>query len=421
MRELVRLRPRVTRGPDRALSGCNTVEDLRRLARQRLPKAVFDYVDGGADQELTLAANQNAFERWRFLPRILQDVAQVDLSVEVLGRYLPVPLGLAPTGFTRMIHPGGERAVAEAAASRGLPYGLSTVGTTSIEDLAASPHSDLWFQLYVLRDREMTRSLIERADKAGYQALEVAVDTAVSGRRLRDVRNGLTIPPQFSARTILDIGLHFRYWTSMLASSPLEFANLGKHDLGSNGVTAVEISKLYDASVSWEDLEEIRSLWHGPLLIKGPIGPDDARRAANCGIDGIHISNHGGRQLDRCFAAIDLVRPVRAAIGDAMAIVVDSGVRHGSDIAIAVALGADLCMVGRPYLYGLATAAQAGVKFVADLLTAELRRTLQLVGVTSIAELRNLGKELVASPYDFLSMSTPRSALWADAVHLPPV
>ncbi len=403
VRQLIRLRPPELDSVKRVLARCHNIDDLRQVARHKLPRAVFDYVEGGADREDALLANQDAFKRWVFQPRILADVARTDLTTELFGRSLVAPLGLAPTGYTRMMHPAGEIAVAAASAPRGLPYGLSTVGSTSIEDLAATGHPRLWFQLYPLRDQGHTRSLVERAANAGFEALELSVDTAVGGSRSRDLRNGFTIPPQLSARTVLDIGLHPGYWAGMLRSPMIEFANLGQQpeerpDLGAPGAVGgsiADISALFDPSFSWQDLATLRQQWSGPLLIKGPVGAEDAVRAVDAGVDGIHISNHGGRQLDRTVPTIDLVRPVREAIGDRAAVVVDSGVRHGGDVAVALARGADICMVGRPYLYGLAAAGAPGARHALDLLIGQLRRTLQLLGVTSVAELRAHADELV--------------------------
>jgi L-lactate dehydrogenase (cytochrome) len=393
-RELVQLRPPLLSPVERVLARCHSVEDLRQAARRKLPRAVFDYVDGGADAEHTALANQAGFHGWAFQPRALCDVSAPDLSVELFGRSLAAPLGLAPTGYTRMMHPSGEPAVAEATANMALPYCLSTVGTTSIEDLAATGHPRLWFQLYVLKDRGHTRSLVERAAAAGYEALEISVDTAVPGHRARDVRNGLTIPPQLSARTILDIGAHPGYWTSMLRSPLLSFANLGAGPDGA-GRTVARVGVMFDPSVDWDDLDRLRGWWGGPLLLKGPVSPADAVRAVAAGVDGIHLSNHGGRQLDRTVATIDMVRPVRDALGDKATIVVDSGVRHGADIAVALARGADMCMVGRAYLYGLAAAGTAGARLAVDMLVAQFRRTLQLLGVTSVPELRRHADTLV--------------------------
>jgi L-lactate dehydrogenase (cytochrome) len=393
--DLVRLQPVTTDPIERRLARCISIDDVRMIARRQLPKAVFDYVDGAADEELTLAENRAAFQRWRFAPHALRDVSKPDLGISLLGQHLPAPLGLCPTGYTRMMHPSGELAVARAASKRGLPYALSTVGTTSIEDLAASGHKELWFQLYTLRDRGLTRSLIERAAEAGYRVLEVATDTVVTGRRERDVRNGLTIPPALRARTVVDIGRHFSYWLGMVASPTLEFANLGEPSVGEERVTAANMANLFDPTLNWSDLAQFRELWEGPLLLKGPVGPDDARRAVEMGIDGIHLSNHGGRQLDRSIATVDLIRPLRDAVGDGPAIVVDSGVRHGADIAVAVARGADMCAIGRPYLYGLAVGGERGVEHVVNLLLSQLTRTMQLLGVTSLAELRADGDALV--------------------------
>ncbi|MFG6199700.1 alpha-hydroxy acid oxidase [Nonomuraea sp. JJY05] len=377
-----------------SLSSCHDIEDLRAAARRRLPRAVFDYVDGGADSEITLTANRVAYERWRFLPRILIDVSEADLTGEVFGVRLPVPLGLAPTGYTRMTHPDGELAVAAAAAAYDLPYCLSTLATTSIEEVGGTGHDKLWFQLYVTKDRDLTRSLIDRAAKAGFQGLEVSVDTAVSGQRVRDLRNGLTIPPRLGPRALLDIAAHPRYWYGMLRAPELTFANVAGTAVAA-GRTVADITARFDAALSWDDLADIRARWPGPLLLKGPIRPADAVRAVSMGVDGLHLSNHGGRQLDRCVPPLDLLPAVRRAVGGETVIVVDSGLRHGSDLAIALALGADLCMVGRPYLYGLAAGGRRGVERALELLTAELRRTLQLIGVTSIGELRAHGNAII--------------------------
>ena len=394
IRELARLRGFEPDREQRVLARCHDVGDLRRAARRRLPRPVFGYVDGGSDDEITLRANLAALRRWRFRPRVLRDVAEPDLRVSVLGSQFAAPIGLAPTGFTRLIHQGGEPAVARAAAARGVPYCLSTVGTTSVEDLAATGHRDLWFQLYVLRDRDLARELVERAATAGYRALEVTVDTPVSGRRTRDLRNGLTMPPTLTPRALLAIASRPGYWVSLLRGPALRYASFSP-PAPETGTTIADIISMFDPSLTWDDIEGLRAIWPGPLLLKGPLGPADAARAAAAGVDGIHLSNHGGRQLDRCVPVIDLVRPVREAVGERVAIVADSGIRHGSDIAVALARGADLCMVGRGYLYGLAAAGQPGVEHAIDLLVAQLRRTMQLLGVTTVAELREHGDELV--------------------------
>jgi L-lactate dehydrogenase (cytochrome) len=394
IRQLVRLRPFEADHDRRVLRRCYDLDGLRQEARRKLPAPVFGYVEGGADDEITTAENVAALRRWRFRPRVLRDVTEPDLRARVLDAVLPAPLGLAPTGFTRLVHTAGEGAVARAAASRGLPYCLSTVGTATIEEIAKTGHSELWFQLYVMRDRNIPRALVGRAAAAGYRTLEVTVDTTVAGRRLRDLRTGLTVPPTLTPRALLGIAARPRYWTSALRGPALEFASLTPYGALSS-TTVADMASQFDPALTWEDLETIRTLWPGKLLLKGPVSPADAVRAVAAGVDGIHLSNHGGRQLDRCIPAIDMVRPVRDAVGDGIAVVVDSGIRHGADIAVAIARGADMCMIGRGYLYGLAVAGQPGVEHAIDLLLAQLRRTMQLLGVTSVAELRQHGDELV--------------------------
>jgi L-lactate dehydrogenase (cytochrome) len=395
-RHLVRLRPVDLNARRRQLAAARTVDDFRTIARRRLPRSVFDYVDGGADEELSLRGNPAAFRAWRFRPRSLVDVSTTDLTTTVLGQSLAAPLGLAPTGYTRMIDPAGEPAVARGAAAAGLPYVLSTMATTSLEDLAtAVPELHRWFQLYVWKDRELTSALVRRAARAGCAVLEIAVDTAVSGYRVRDVRNGFTIPPALTLAGILDIGTHPGYWTGMLRHPALEFANVGGGSPGVAGYTIENITGQFDPAVSWDDIARIREEWPGKLVVKGPVSPQDAVTAQRLGVDGVHLSNHGGRQLDRTIAPVELVAPVRAAVGEEFTVLVDSGVRHGSDVATAVALGADACLVGRPYLWGLVAGGEEGVHRVLATLTDQFRRTLQLLGVTSVGELRRRGGELL--------------------------
>lgn len=376
-------------------SRCTTIADVEASAGRALPRPVFDYVAGGADDEVTLAENTAAYAARRFQPRTLRDVAEVDLTTDIVGRRSALPFGLAPTGYTKMIAAAGEPAVARAAAAAEVPYVLSTMASTSLEELAVVPpagRADRWFQLYVWKDRALTEALIRRAAAAGYRVLEVAVDTHVSGFRRRDVRNGLTIPPQLTPASLLGIAARPRYWMQMLAQPMIEFANVTGSDAG---YTIENISHQFDSSLDWQTLEWIRSLWDGPLLLKGPISPADAVTAQQAGVDGVHLSNHGGRQLDRCIVPLDLVGPVRQATAESFTVVVDSGIRHGADIAIALASGADAAFIGRAYLYGLAAAGEAGVTHVIDILTRQLTRTLQLAGITSIAELRAQGPELL--------------------------
>ncbi|PRY11533.1 alpha-hydroxy acid oxidase [Kineococcus rhizosphaerae] len=393
VRELVQIRlPEF--GRDRVLHRARTVEDFRRAARRALPRSVFDYVDGGADEEQSLRGNVAAFRRRRFVPNSLVDVSEPDLSTTVLGRAIAAPLGLAPTGYTRMISPLGEPAVARAAAAHGLPYTLSTMATTSLEDLAGFvPHAERWFQLYVWKDRTLTDQLVERAEAAGYGVLEIAIDTAVSGYRVRDVKNGFTIPPALTLSSLLDIGTKPGYWTGMLRNPALTFANVSSG--GSAGYTIENITQQFDPAVTWDDVARLRARFGGKIVLKGPVSARDAVRAKDLGLDGVHLSNHGGRQLDRAVAPVDLVAGVRAAVGEEFTVLVDSGVRHGADIATAIALGADACLVGRPYLWALAAAGEDGVARVLQLLLDQFRRTLQLLGVTTVEQLRREGPDLL--------------------------
>jgi L-lactate dehydrogenase (cytochrome) len=380
----------------RRLARAASVADLRAIARRRLPRGVFDYIDGGAEDERTLAANSAAFATVTFRPRVLRDVGEVDPSTTVLGRRLPLPLALAPTGFTRIADSDGELAVARAAARAGLPYTLSTLSTRSIEEVAAASAGPKWFQVYVWRDRGLVKEMIGRAATAGYEALVLTVDTAVLGRRERDVRRGFSLPPKIGLGTLVDGALHPGWTWRFLRSDPIRFANVEGSAGPSDGTTAVTLSDYvntqFDPALSWRDVEWMRSEWHGPLVIKGIQTVEDARLAAKAGVEAIALSNHGGRQLDSAPAPLDLVAHVADAVGDRLEIICDGGVRRGSDIVKAVALGARACMAGRAYLYGLGAAGERGVDHVLGLLDADVRRTMALVGASSVAE---LGRELV--------------------------
>jgi L-lactate dehydrogenase (cytochrome) len=365
------------------------VADLRRMAKRRLPQGVFDYIDGGAEDERTLAANVDAYARTTFRPRVLRDVGEVDPSTTLLGRPLPLPLVLAPTGFTRIADPEGELAVARAAADAGLPYTLSTLSTRSIEEVGAAGGT-LWFQVYVWRDRGLVKEMVDRAAEAGYRALVLTVDTAVLGRRERDLRRGFTLPPQIGPRTLVDGAVHPAWTWAFVRAEPIRFANVSGRDVG-DGTTAVSladyINTQFDPGLSWRDVEWLRSQWEGPLVVKGVQTVEDARIAADAGVEAVALSNHGGRQLDGAPATLDLVAPVADAVGDRVEIICDGGVRRGSDIVKAVALGATACMAGRAYLYGLAVGGQRGVAHVLRLLDTDVRRTMALVGARSVADL----------------------------------
>ncbi len=393
LRSVLQFRP-IERDPvARRLARAASVADLRAIARRRLPRGVFDYIDGGAEDERTMAANTAAFARTGFRPRVLRDVGTVDPSTTLLGRPLPYPLVLAPTGFTRIADPEGELAVARAATRAGLPYTLSTLSTRSIEEVAAaSGEGRRWFQVYVWRDRGLVKDMIDRAAAAGYEALVLTVDTAVLGRRERDVRRGFTLPPKIGPGTLVDGALHPAWTWSFVRSEPIRFANVagagaGPGD-GREAVTLAEyINSQFDPSLSWRDVEWMRSVWPGAIVIKGIQTVEDARLAAESGAEAIALSNHGGRQLDGAPATLDLVAPVADAVGDRVEIVCDGGVRRGSDIVKAVALGARATMAGRAYLYGLGAAGERGVDHVLALLAADVRRTMALVGARTVADL----------------------------------
>jgi len=380
----------------RRLARAASVADLRAIARRRLPRGVFDYIDGGAEDERTMAANSAAFAGVTFRPRVLRDVGDVDPSTTLLGRPLPLPLVLAPTGFTRIADPDGELAVARAAARAGLPYTLSTLSTRSIEEVAEASAGPKWFQVYVWRDRGLVKEMIGRAAMARYEAVVLTVDTAVLGRRERDVRRGFSLPPKVGLGTLVDGAVHPGWTWRFLRSESIRFANVSESVGAGDGTTAVTLSEYvntqFDPGLSWRDVEWLRSVWHGPLVVKGIQTVDDARLAAEAGVEAIALSNHGGRQLDSAPATLDLVAPVADAVGDRLEIICDGGVRRGSDIVKAVALGARACMAGRAYLYGLGAAGERGVDHVLGLLDADVRRTMALVGASTVAE---LGRELV--------------------------
>ncbi len=383
IRELIQIEPPALRR-DARLTRAATVWDLRRMGRRRTPRAVFDYVDGAAEAEISLHRSREAFRHIEFVPRVLRDVSKVDTTTTILGKPASMPLALSPTGFTRMMHSAGEPAVAAAAAAAGIPYSLSTLGTTSARDLArAVPHAERWFQLYVWKDRGFARELIDAARDGRYSALILTVDTPVAGARLRDVYNGLTIPPKLRWKTILDGALHPAWWWDLLTTEPLEFASLRS----SEGTVAELIDKVFDPSVDFDDLAWLKETWDGPVIVKGIQTPDDAVAVAERGADAVIVSNHGGRQLDRAPVTLEVLPEVVTAIGDRAEVYVDGGIMSGADIAAALCLGARAAMVGRAYLYGLMAGGRTGVDRAIAILRAELVRTMQLLGVTTVDEL----------------------------------
>lgn len=380
---LLRLQPPGWRLQDR-LARAASIPDLRRLADRRAPRAVFDYVDGAAEQELSLRRARQGFRQVEFQPQVLRDVADVDTSRSILGHRCSQPFVLAPTGFTRMMHAEGEAAVARAAGDHDLTYALSTMGTTSIEALAqAAPSTRRWFQLYVWQDRARTDDLVARAAAAGYEALVLTVDTPIAGARLRDVHNGLTIPPALSWQTLIDGAVHPAWWFDLITTAPLEFASLRHFD----GTVAELVDTMFDPSVTFDDLEWLCDRWDGPVVVKGIQTVSDAREAAARGAAAVVVSNHGGRQLDRAPTPLKRLPAVVEAVGDQVEVMLDGGIMSGADIVAAVANGATACLVGRAYLYGLMAGGQAGVDRALQILSEEVVRTMRLLGVASVDDL----------------------------------
>lgn len=371
-------------GPAARVARAGSVRDLRRLARRRAPRAVFDYVDGAAENETSLRRARRAFATTEFRPGVLRDVASVGTSRTILGTPSSLPVVLAPTGFTRMMHVAGEAAVTRAAAAHDLVYCLSTLGTTTPEDVAAaSPDTRRWFQLYVWRDRPATEELLARARASGFEAVVLTVDTAVAGNRLRDVRNGLTVPPRLTPTTLADMAMHPGWWFDLLTTEPLEFATLRSFD----GTVADMANALFDPTVTLDVLDWLRDRWDGPLVVKGVLTGDDAATVVGLGADAVVVSNHGGRQLDRAPTPLHQLPEVLDAVGDDAEVYLDGGVLDGGDVVAAVAAGAHAVLVGRAYLYGLMAGGEPGVHRVLELLRADIERTLQLMGLSTLDDL----------------------------------
>lgn len=384
LRDLVRLQRPEPNPTRRRLAAAHTIEDLRRAARRRVPRAVFDYVDGSAETEASYRRARAAYETLELVPQALRDVSALTTSTEILGAPSALPVAFAPTGFTRLMHHAGEAAVARVAQRRGIPYAVSTLGTQTPEAVrAAAPDARLWWQLYVWRDRGAGEELMRRAEQAGYAALVLTVDVPVAGRRLRDVRNGLSIPPALTPRTVADMARHPAWWGNLLTTEPIDFAALA----GWDGTIGDKLNALFDPTMTLADLEWIRSVWRGPLVVKGIQTVTDARAVIDAGADAIVLSSHGGRQLDRAPVPLRIVSEVREALGPDAEIILDTGVMSGTDVVAALALGASSTLVGRAYLYGLMAGGEAGVERVVDILDGEIRRTMALLGAASVAEL----------------------------------
>ncbi|MFJ2145481.1 alpha-hydroxy-acid oxidizing protein [Glutamicibacter sp. NPDC087831] len=366
------------------LAGAADIWDLRKIAKRRTPAAAFDYVDGAAGREITATRARAVFDNVELLPRILHGTAQSDLSTTIAGAPSALPFGIAPTGFTRFMHSEGEIGGSRAAQKAGIPFSLSTMGTRSIEEVAeAAPEGRKWFQLYLWKDREKSRALVERAAAAGYDTLLVTVDTPVAGQRHRDTRNGMKIPPELTVKTVLDASYRPEWWYNFLTTDSLKFASLS--DTSADLPTI--INSMFDSSLDFEDLKWIRELWKGKLFVKGVLTSEDAAKAQAAGADGLVVSNHGGRQLDRAPIAFEALGEVRAEVGEDMEIIMDSGIMSGADIVAALCAGADFVLIGRAYLYGLMAGGEEGVSRAIELLAKEVEVTMQLMGAASIGDL----------------------------------
>lgn len=382
--QLLRFRKFIFSSQKRRLSKALTIYDLRDIAKRRTPQAPFDYTDGGADSESSLDRARAAYEKLEFQPNILRNVKNVDLSVKMLGKVMNMPLGIAPTGFTRMMQTEGEYAGACAAADAGIPYTLSTMGTRSIEDVAAAaPLGRNWFQLYMWKDRDRSMALVDRAKKSGFDTLVLTVDVPVAGARLRDVRNGMTIPPSLTAKTIINAIPRPAWWINFLTTDPLKFASLDSW----NGTVAELLDSMFDPTVTYEDLKWIRQQWTGNLVVKGIQNVGDAVASIEAGADAIILSNHGGRQLDRAPVPLHLLPEVIKEVGNKAEVHVDTGIMHGQDVVAALASGAKFTWIGRAYLYGLMAGGKSGVDKTLEIFRTQITRTMKLLGVSSVAEL----------------------------------
>ena len=382
--QLLKFRKVIWSPRKRRLSRALTINDLRDIAKRRTPQAPFDYTDGGADTETSLIRARAAYEKLEFQPKILRNVKDVDLSVNMLGKKMSMPIGIAPTGFTRMMQTEGEYAGACAAYDAGIPFTLSTMGTRSIEDVAkAAPNGRNWFQLYMWKDRDRSMALVERAKNAGFETLVLTVDVPVAGARLRDVRNGMTIPPSLTSKTILNAIPRPAWWINFLTTDPLKFASLDSW----NGTVAELLDSMFDPTITYEDLKWIRSQWQGSLVVKGIQNVDDALMSIESGADAIILSNHGGRQLDRAPVPLHLLPEVVKAVGNKAEVHIDTGIMHGADVVAALATGAKFTWIGRAYLYGLMAGGKPGVDRALDILKTQISRTMKLLGARTIEEL----------------------------------
>jgi len=368
----------------RRLEQAYTIWDLRDIAQKRTPKGPFDYTDGSAESEVSLERARQAFRDLEFIPSILKDVSTADLTRTALGETFSMPVGIAPTGFTRMMQTEGEIAGARAAEKFGVPFTLSTLGTTTIEDVVeAAPDGRNWFQLYMWKDREGSMALVERAKRAGVKNLMLTVDVPAAGQRIRDYRNGLTVPPRLTAGTVINAIPRPAWWINFLTTPSIEFASMKNWE----GTVGELLDYMFDPTMTWEDLKWIRQQWDGTLTVKGIQNLEDAKKAAKLGADAVLLSNHGGRQLDRAPVMLHLLADIKKEFKKDYEIHIDTGIMHGADVLAAVALGAQFTYVGRAYLYGLMAGGQAGVERALEIMRTQMVRNMKLLGVNSLEEL----------------------------------
>lgn len=368
----------------RRLEQAYTIWDLRDIAKRRTPKGPFDYTDGSAESEVSLERARQAYRDLEFIPSILKDVSTADLTRTCLGETFSMPVGIAPTGFTRMMQTQGEIAGARAAEKFGIPFTLSTLGTSTIEDVvAAAPDGRNWFQLYMWKDREGSMALVERAKRAGVKNLMLTVDVPAAGQRIRDYRNGLTVPPRLTAGTVINAIPRPAWWINFLTTPSIEFASMKNWE----GTVGELLDYMFDPTMTWEDLKWIREQWDGTLTVKGIQNLEDAKKAAKLGADAILLSNHGGRQLDRAPVMLHLLADIKKEFKKDYEIHIDTGIMHGADVLAAVALGAQFTYVGRAYLYGLMAGGQDGVERALEIMRTQMVRNMKLLGVNSLDEL----------------------------------
>lgn len=374
-----------------SLERAQNIFDLADIARRRTPKVVFDYVEGSAVDEVAYARSRDAFSRVQLNARSLRDVSQIDTSTEILGRKVDIPICFAPTGYTRLMYHVGEPAVANVASKKNLIYALSTMGTTSPSELAAAvPNSRRWFQLYIMKNRADTLAVIEQARTAGFEALVLTIDTPVAGLRYRDNRNGLTVPPKIRLRTVFSIARKPLWWVNLFTTGKLEFAAFRGWDKPLSELAGL----IFDPSTTFEDIKWLRTVWSGPIIIKGVQSVDDARTIAQCGVEGIIVSNHGGRQLDRGPVPLELLPDIVSAVGDRVEVYIDGAVMSGLDALAAIALGAKAVFIGRAYLYGAMADGESGVEKVIELMRREFINGMALTGARTIEEVHHNGAHL---------------------------